>query len=284
MMINNITEELNEKLREACCMGDKETVYKCLAQGADINSKNKMNGWTSLHWASKRGHISLVEILLRSNADPSVLNDKQQTAYDVADIDDVRNVLSNCDLGSSNGNHQSNFKPVDVANTSSDNGSTKQHQNGTSFVPNYLRNPVFPYGTGSRNQQAENSINHNQQAFTAVRSTESKKTSAESISSNSNNNLDHENRSSTTKIAQQKVVVVEDDELVLKLRCPSQQETDFIEVELKMDELTYENLLGIGMREFGLDRVTKIRKLPDTIVRKDKDVRRLKQFQELEFI
>ena len=284
MMINNITEELNEKLREACCMGDKETVYKCLAQGADINSKNKMNGWTSLHWASKRGHISLVEILLRSNADPSVLNDKQQTAYDVADIDDVRNFLSNCELGSSNGNHQSNFKPVDVANTSSDNGSTKQHQNGTSFVPNYLRNPVFPYGTGSRNQQAENSINHNQQAFTAVRSTESKKTSAESISSNSNNNLDHENRSSTTKIAQQKVVVVEDDELVLKLRCPSQQETDFIEVELKMDELTYENLLGIGMREFGLDRVTKIRKLPDTIVRKDKDVRRLKQFQELEFI
>ena len=53
---------------------------------------------------------------------------------------------------------------------------------------------------------------------------------------------------------------------------------------MKKDELTYENLLGIGMREFGLDRVTKIRKLPDTIVRKDKDVKRLKQFQELEFI
>ena len=282
--MNNITEELNEKLREACCMGDKESVYKCLAQGADINSKHKMNGWTSLHWASKRGHTSLVEILLRSSADPSILNDKQQTAYDVADIDDVRQVLSSCDV-SSGGSNQNKFKPVTAAFVTSSENGLPQHQNETSFVPNYLRNPVFPYGSGSKKQQAENNKNHQQKAFvTPLRSTKDSNNTSAFISSNSNKNLDQQNGSSTT---QQRIVVDGDDgddELVLKLRCPSQQETDFIEVEMKKDELTYENLLGIGMREFGLDRVTKIRKLPDTIVRKDKDVKRLKQFQELEFI
>ena len=263
-MMNNITEELNEKLREACCMGNKESVYRCLAQGADINSKNKMNGWTCLHWASKRGHTSLVEILLRSNADSSVLNDKQQTAYDVADIDDVRDVLRN---GGCSG-QQNTFQPIVGDKELS--SSHQEEESNKHFVPNYLRNPVFPYGKG-RKENSENSSS----AFTSNGTSATEKKGMSAFTSNNTSII--ENKSSTTKLD-------EEEELVLKLRCPSLHETDFIEVEMNMNELTYDNLVEIGMREFGLDRVTKIRKLPDTIVRKDKDVKRLKQFQELEII
>jgi len=61
-----------EQLREACCIGDTETVQKMINDGVDINSQNKMNGWTSLHWAAKRGHTSIVAALLKNNADVGV--------------------------------------------------------------------------------------------------------------------------------------------------------------------------------------------------------------------
>lgn len=50
--------------------------------------------------------------------------------------------------------------------------------------------------------------------------------------------------------------------------------------------MTYENLVTVLTKELGVERhlVYKIRKLPDTIVRKDKDVRRLLDYQELEIV
>lgn len=76
------------------------------------------------------------------------------------------------------------------------------------------------------------------------------------------------------------------EELVLKARVANVSERDFIEVELDRKRLTYENLVGTLCSELQLNRtlVQKIRKLPDTIVRKDKDVRRLKDFQEMEVV
>ncbi|XP_069050541.1 ankyrin repeat domain-containing protein 40 isoform X1 [Lepisosteus oculatus] len=77
-------------------------------------------------------------------------------------------------------------------------------------------------------------------------------------------------------------------ELVLKVRVqnPSVRENDFIEVELDRQELTYRSLLRVCCRELGVsaDHVEKIRKLPNTMLRKDKDVARLQDFQELEVV
>lgn len=36
---------LEEKLREAACVGDIEALQALLAQNLDINSKNSVNGW-----------------------------------------------------------------------------------------------------------------------------------------------------------------------------------------------------------------------------------------------
>ncbi|KAM9843979.1 ankyrin repeat domain-containing protein 40 [Aulostomus maculatus] len=77
-------------------------------------------------------------------------------------------------------------------------------------------------------------------------------------------------------------------ELVLKVRIqnPNARENDFIEVELDRQELTYRSLLRVCCRELDIsaEHVEKIRKLPNTMLRKDKDVARLQDFQELEVV
>lgn len=75
-------------------------------------------------------------------------------------------------------------------------------------------------------------------------------------------------------------------EVVLKVRLANSDERDFIEVELDRSKLTYEALLSLMCKELTVERrlVRKIRKLPDTVVRKDKDVKRLYDFQELELV
>ncbi|XP_077415338.1 ankyrin repeat domain-containing protein 40 [Vanacampus margaritifer] len=77
-------------------------------------------------------------------------------------------------------------------------------------------------------------------------------------------------------------------ELVLKVRIqnPNARENDFIEVELDRQELTYRSLLRVCCRELDIsaEHVEKIRKLPNTMLRKDKDIARLQDFQELEVV
>ncbi|XP_075759906.1 ankyrin repeat domain-containing protein 40-like isoform X1 [Pelodiscus sinensis] len=75
-------------------------------------------------------------------------------------------------------------------------------------------------------------------------------------------------------------------ELVLKVRIQNFRENDFIEIELDRQELTYQDLLRVSCCELGVnqEQVEKIRKLPNTLVRKDKDVARLQDFQELELV
>ncbi|KAM7035444.1 ankyrin repeat domain-containing protein 40-like [Acridotheres tristis] len=75
-------------------------------------------------------------------------------------------------------------------------------------------------------------------------------------------------------------------ELVLKVRVQNLRDNDFIEIELDRQELTYQDLLRVSCCELGVnpEQVEKIRKLPNTLVRKDKDVARLQDFQELELV
>lgn len=239
----NIAEELNEKLRELCCLGDVEGVYKCLSQGADVNSKNKINGWTSLHWASKRGHINLIQILLKAAADPTVCNQNGDTPLDIASNDKVSSAFHQ-----SFSDTQNSFIPVKVE------GSASEKQTPNSFTPNYLKHPVFPYVNRGPNNKS----------FSAFTTTESNNSLLDTKSTGINSN-----------------------ELVLKIRTANSEDKDFIEVELEND-FTYDNLVKICIKELeiSLDEydIKKLRKLPDTIIRKDKDVMRFQQFQEIEVV
>lgn len=75
-------------------------------------------------------------------------------------------------------------------------------------------------------------------------------------------------------------------ELVLKVRIANSGDPDFIEVELPRTELSYSRLLRVCCEELGIsaNQIIRVRKLPDTLVRKDKDVQRFRDFQEIEIV
>ncbi|XP_071493487.1 ankyrin repeat domain-containing protein 40-like [Diadema antillarum] len=219
---------IEEKLRESSSIGDRDGIEDCLGQGADVNSQNKMNGWTALHWASKRGHPTIVRYLLSRGADVSIATQKGELAVQLTDSEDVRNILAG----------------------TSEPGSAVIKTEALPITPNYLKNPVFPHGASrglkSGGQHMANGLPPGQSG-SAVDSA---------------------------------------DELVLKVRVAESAEKDFIEVELPRNALTFENLVQLCCGELMVEpsEVTKIRKLPNTIVRKDKDVLRLQDFQELELV
>ena len=34
-----------------------------LSRGVNVNSQHDINGWTALHWAAKRNHLNIVNLL-----------------------------------------------------------------------------------------------------------------------------------------------------------------------------------------------------------------------------
>lgn len=72
--------------------------------------------------------------------------------------------------------------------------------------------------------------------------------------------------------------------LLVKIRVSGSGESDFYEVELP--SLTYETLLKACAEEVEVaaSQIAKIRKLPNIMVRRDRDVQRLKDGQELEVV
>ncbi|XP_077980414.1 ankyrin repeat domain-containing protein 40-like [Glandiceps talaboti] len=120
------------------------------------------------------------------------------------------------------------------------------------IMPSYLKYPPFPYNTDSAGNWKPQ-MNHVNEMFNSAPPHSSRPVS---------------------------------NELVLKVRLANALETDYIEVELEYCQLTYKNLLETCAKELRInaDAVLKIRKMPNTIVRKDKDVLRLHDFQELELV
>lgn len=57
-------------------------------------------------------------------------------------------------------------------------------------------------------------------------------------------------------------------------------------MELPRTELSYSRLLRVCCEELGIsaNQIARVRKLPDTLVRKDKDVQRFQDFQEIEVV
>ncbi|KAI7858775.1 ankyrin repeat-containing domain protein [Circinella umbellata] len=77
-------DEREETLREVAALGNTRAVQHFAKSGVNLNSQNKMNGWTALHWASHRGQEDVVRVLLQNGADPNIKTNKGQTALDLA--------------------------------------------------------------------------------------------------------------------------------------------------------------------------------------------------------
>jgi len=118
--------DANESLRELCSIGDLDLLRKFIEQhNPDINSQNKMNGWTALHWACKRNLPSVAKFLIDKGASNEITNKDGKKPSFYTTTDEIKRLL--------NDNSESQSKP-----------------NTSDFVPNYLRNPEFVYLNSDR--------------------------------------------------------------------------------------------------------------------------------------
>lgn len=73
-----------EAFKESAALGNIPAVTRYLQTGVDVNHRNKVNGWTALHWAASRGHRDIVKLLVVNGADQMLLDASGRSAVDVA--------------------------------------------------------------------------------------------------------------------------------------------------------------------------------------------------------
>ncbi|XP_053975193.1 ankyrin repeat domain-containing protein 40-like [Hylaeus volcanicus] len=205
---------LEDYLRKAAFVGNTDVVQKLLKLGVDVNARDPVDGWTSLHLACEAGYCDVVVLLLKNGADKNIISINGETPASLCTNPEIVQLL-----GAS----------MDQLSL---NDSTAQNT-----IPNYLKHD-FVHGT------VESSISK-------VRS----------------NGL-------------------YPDELVLKIRVADAPDPDFIEIELPQSNLTYQALIRVCCQELNIDpnQIVKLRKLPNTKLRKDEDIQRLRNFQEIEVV
>jgi len=220
--------ELEEKLREAACFGDIEGVKDLLSRGVNVNAQHDINGWTALHWAAKRNHLNIVNLLCNHGADKNIPTNKGEVAAQLTS-EGVIKVLLNAMKGSTP-------KPQ----------IKREESTKLPITPNYIRHPPLAYEVdlGDRRPEKKQRLNSVERGR------------------------------------------VEPPELILKLRVANAVDPDFIEIELPFSALTLEYLIVMGCEELGIpaNSVDRVRKLPNTRLRRDREVERLHDYQEVEFV
>ncbi|XP_003382779.1 PREDICTED: ankyrin repeat domain-containing protein 40-like [Amphimedon queenslandica] len=249
----------DEALREAVCIGNMESARKLIKMGASVNSQNIVNGWTALHWACKRGHKDLAEYLLSSGADPSIKSCKGETPDTVTTDKEISQLLSTGgEAAMSPGNDEAFPTNPQLP-----------------IIPNYLRNPPFPY----TDTLTERSLD-----LTDLHISESKSNNDSKSNQSEINFDDASNGRNHSKSSVNDSEITAKESLRVKVRIANSGETDFIEVDVQT--LSYIDLLRNICEELEVspDDVSKIRKLPNVLIRKDKDISRLENGQELELV
>ncbi|XP_072208325.1 ankyrin repeat domain-containing protein 40-like [Excalfactoria chinensis] len=323
-------EELQERLREAAALGDAEEVRRLLAAGADVNSRNEIDGWTCLHWACKRSHAPVVALLLDAGADRRIPTGAGQLAEQLTGKAHIRRILAvaeeekDCQAVSdvtppaAASSVAAPPSPHSCTDGSPPHGSAEPWDESTPISP-ASHDEISPHSPAAQVEAActstpccsEDSLPAPDAAAplpippAAPSATEC---SELGVQSSSCQPPAHSPALFVPAAPSQAVPLsscpppgaapafqpffftgpfpYNMQELVLKVRVQSLRDDDFIEIELDRQELTYQDLLRVSCCELGVNpqHVERIRKLPNTVLRKDKDVARLQDFQELELV
>lgn len=258
-------------------MGDLDAVKMIVQSGkVNVNNQHKMNGWTALHWAAKRNHSVVVAYLITSGSDENLADFSGRLPGDVTDDPEVRSLLK-----------VSEAQPQPARNSSS-----------LAFTPNYIRNPVvhkddyyIPEPDSSRGGQAVNRRLSDNRRFHDV-STSPATSAAGSpmlpnnmsggggrLDSSLSNLVPNEPTQSTPNSAHRT-----NPTKILKLKVEG--ERDFIEADLPLEDMNMNALMSLVSSELRVNRsyIKYLRKLPDTKLRRDIDVARLNNYQEIEVV
>jgi len=233
--------ELEEKLREAACFGDIDGVKELISKGVNVNSQHDINGWTALHWAAKRNHLNIVNLLCNHGADKSISTNKGELPAQLTS-EGVIKVLLSANLN----------KLSDTPKAKS----IKKEEN-LPITPNYIRSPPLGYKVDTREQAA---VQEKRPRVETPRQTPQRRQVAPAAGA--------------------------PQELILKVRVAGSEDPDYIEVEMPGDSLTLEYLVVVAAEELGVEtsQVERVRKMPNTKLRRDKEVGRLPEYQEVELV
>lgn len=235
--------ELEEKLREAACFGDIDGVKDLISKGVNVNSQHDINGWTALHWAAKRNHLNIVNLLCNHGADKAISTNKGELPAQLTSEGVIKVLLS------ANQNKLSSTpqaKPI-------------KKEDSLPITPNYIRSPPLGYKVDTREQAA---VQEKRPRIDTTKQTPQRKQVTQAQVSGSTQ------------------------ELILKVRVAGSEDPDFIEVEMPGDSLTLEYLVVVAAEELGVEtsQVERVRKMPNTRLRRDKEVARLTDYQEVELV
>ncbi|XP_045475758.1 ankyrin repeat domain-containing protein 40-like [Harmonia axyridis] len=138
-------EILEEKLREAACLGDLETVDRLTREDVNINARQKAHGWTALHWACKQGHEDIIRLLLSRGADPNIVNNKNETPADICSSPSMFNSFMNGNSLPNNHLHDYKFRTNILKNSNQNDSALPRikHSNIT-YMPSTMLPSVVP--------------------------------------------------------------------------------------------------------------------------------------------
>lgn len=206
---------------------------------------------TALHWACKRNHTSVVRFLIANGADINIKTFNDESVASLASSEEAL-LLLDCSL-------------EEVAEKL-----MVESQGSLPIIPHYLKNPPFPYGEMVHQDLQSTTLDKNSSDHSHLQTSDGNEGGKWNTGCNKKTTEQDCSRSHIP--------------LVLKLRVHGSKESDFIEVEIS--SFTYQALLEICAEELevGVSRIVKIRKLPNILVRNNRDVQRMSSGQELEVV
>ena len=153
------------------------------------------------------------------------------------------------------------------------------------FVPNYLKNPPFPYYDMTESSPQYTTPMKNSVSLVPILTEDFQAVSLAASEETSNGcNTSDQKMPATVSSCSASSSPSSSLPLLVKARLAESGESDFVEVEV--EPMSFQTLLRACCEELEVPmvEVSKIRKLPNVIVRKDQDVQRMKTGQELEIV
>ena len=223
----------------------------------NVNSQHDINGWTALHWAAKRNHLNIVNKLLNHGADKSIKTNKGEVPASLTQENVIKVLLS----------ASVNTAPAPVK------------EEKLPITPNYIKNPVLAYKveTGSPKEKETPVVQEKRARLEAARPSPPLQRLGERYDPH---------YKCLDCLFRRQMVGAMGHEMILKVRVAGSDDPDYIEIELPGDSLTLESLVLTASTELEIEagQVERVRRMPNTRLRRDKEVARLPDYQEIELV